>query len=295
MTRKKWRIKRVMAVPSTWQGTPERFYHFMLGYFVPLVLWQEKTGITEVAVRDSGPMNDWFDLLRPGTSVELLPPGVMLERVLSHRQERVILHDWDNPTRFHHRSISRFANVVLERWPSLSAPRVPTVPRITILERRPSASYYRGSTAELQGGGSDWRSLPNIQELAGALAHLGEVSVIDTAGMTPVEQLEALRHTDLLVAQHGGGLSNMVWMPVTSGVVEVLPPLPQTIDTIFRNLAAAKGLGYQAVAQEEVHAEVDIAAILAASTSLIADPIGAVPTPTGRLPVRLLRQLPRRL
>lgn len=294
MTRRKWRIKRVMAVPANWQGTPEHFYHFFLGYFAPLVLWQERTGVLEIAVRDCGPMNVWFDLLRPDTDLELMPPGVMLERVMSHRQERVVLRDWDNPTRFHRRSLADFTAAVLPRVVDahhrVSAP----VPRITLLERRPNPEYYHSSAAETPGGGSQWRSVPNIDEIADALAPLGEVSIVDTAELSPAEQIRRLHATDLLVAQHGAGLANMVWLPKGAGVVELLPPLPQTIDTIFSNLAAARSLGYLKVDQVDVHASVAPASVAAAAASVLADPSGCVPTATGSLPMRVLRQLPRR-
>lgn len=294
MTRRKWRIKRVMAVPANWQGTPEHFYHFFLGYFMPLALWQERTGTTQVAVRDCGPMNVWFDLLSPETDLEMMAPGVMLERVMSHRQERVILHDWDNPTRFHRRSLADFASVVLPRVVAPAPREAHDRPSITLLERRPNPEYFHSPAAETPGGGSQWRSVPNIDEIADALAPLGEVSIVDTAELSPAEQIRTLHATDLLVAQHGAGLANMVWMTEGTGVVELLPPLPQTIDTIFSNLAAARDLGYQRVDQVDVHAAVAPASVAAAAASVLADPSACVPTATGSLPMRMLRQLPRR-
>lgn len=292
MTRKKWRIPRMMAVPANWQGSPEHFYHFMLGYFVPLVLWQERTGAMEITVRDCGTMNTWFDLLRPGTDVELMAPGIMLERVLSHRQERVILHDWDNPTRFHRRSLSEVRATVLAR--TAGTPEEVVKTRITLLERRPNPDFFHGPQAETPGGGSQWRSIPNIGELAEALAPLGSVSVVDTAELAPHEQVKLMSATDLLVAQHGAGLANMLWLPNGAGVIEMLPPLPQTIDAIFSNLAAALSIGYQAVPQPDLHAPVDPAAVAEAAALVLANPGSHVPTATGSLPIRMLRQLPRR-
>lgn len=287
-----------MAVPANWQGTPDHFYHFFLGYFMPLVLWQEKTGVAEVAVRDCGPMNAWFDLLRPGTDVDYMPSGVMLERVLSHRQERVILHDWDNPTRFHRRALRQFTQAVLPRAVEGSSPVLPAHHggcRITLLERRPNPEYYHSDHAETPGGGSQWRSVPNVADIADALAPLGIVDIVDTATLSPRDQIRTLRDTDLLVAQHGAGLANMVWLPGRAGVVELLPPRPPTIDAIFSNLAAACELAYVVVPQEDEHSAVDPQAVASAATALLADPDACIPTATGSLPMRLLRQLPRRL
>ena len=288
-----------MAVPANWQGTPEHFYHFFLGYFMPLVLWQERSGASEVAVRDCGPMNAWFDLLRQGTDVEMMPPGVMLERVLSHRQERVILHDWDNPTRFHRRSLDEFTQAVLPRAVDAASPSSSSTagrtPRITLLERRPNPEYYHSGTAETPGGGSEWRSVPNIDDIADALAPLGDARIVDTAELEPRDQVRTIRDTDLLIAQHGAGLANLVWLPPGAGVIELLPPLPPTIDTIFRNLAAARRVGYRAVDQSDLHAPVEPVDVVAAASIVLADPSACVPTATGSMPMRLLRQGPRRL
>ncbi len=294
MVRKQWRIKRVMAVPANWQGTPDRFYHFLLGYLVPLVLWQERTGNTEIAVRDSGPHNPWFDLLRPHTSVDFLPPGMMLERYLSHRQERVVFHDWDNPTRFHRRSLAKARAAAIQNSQSVMGQHTGST-RITVLDRRPSLDHYRGGGSETPGGAAEWRSLPNAEQIAASLSSFGEVQILDTAGLSPSEQVRELLHTDVLVAQHGGGMSNMLWMNSGTSVVEILPPRPPTIDTIFHNLAAARELAYRAVQQDGDHAHVEPELVVDAVATLLVNPRRYVPTATGSLPMRVWRQLPRRL
>jgi hypothetical protein len=293
VTRRKWRIKRTMAVPANWQGTPDHFYHFLLGYFMPVILWQERTGSTEVAVRDCGPMNPWFELTRPGTDVEFMPPGIMLERLLSNRQERVILRDWDNPTRFHRRSLASFSRAILDR---VSAPAHVRgdAPRITVLDRRPSADYFRSDAADSHGSGADRRSISNVAEIAAELGALGNVTVLDTAALSPAQQVRALAATDLLVAQHGAGLSNMVWLPAGGAVLEIKPPLPATITDIFSNLASARSLDYDVINQQHEHAEVAAAVVVSAATRLLTDSGAHIPTMTGSLPIRALRQLPRR-
>lgn len=283
-----------MVVPANWQGSPEHFYHFHLGYFMPLVLWQHRKRVSDLVVRDCGPMNIWFELLAPETTTTIIPPGVMLERYLSHRQERVVLHSWDDPTRFHRRSLSEYRGIILDRL-RLDTRAMSNSPSITILDRRMPDSYYSSQLAETTGGGSQWRSVPNISSIAEVLRTLGSVTIVDTAAMTPIEQVDLLSSTDLLVAQHGAGLTNMLWMASGRSVIEILPPLPPTIDAIFRNLAAARGLGYLAVSQEGEHTPVAPQPVIEAARSLLASPAAHVPTPTGSWPMRMFRQLPRRL
>lgn len=292
MARKKWRIQRPMLVPAQWEGSVEHFYHFFLGYFVPMVRWQETTGRTDFAIRDCGPMNPWFDLLRPNTDLDILAPGVMLQRYMSKRQMAVVLHDWDNPTKFHQRTLHGVRKVVTER---VGATRgTDDGPRITVLDRLPGPSFFEGSASEVYSSGSAFRSIPNMPEVADGLTALGRVSLVDTASMHPADQVRMLADTDLLVAQHGAGLANMTWMVPGTSVLEILPPLPPTIDTIFRNLAAALGLAYANSPQEELHTQVNVTAIRDLAHALLTDPKRWRPTPTGHVILRRLHQLPRR-
>lgn len=296
MVRKKWRIKTPMLVPAQWQGSVEHFYHFFHGYFVPIVLWQDKTQQRKFAVRNCGPMNPWFELLAPDTELEFLPPGVMLQRVLTHRQEYQILHNWDDPTKFHRRSLDRFVNAVLARVGAASGESLlNSLPRITVLERRPSKAFYLEAGSETHASAADWRSVPNMPAVAEALRFLGEVTLADTAGMPPAEQVRLFNSTDVLVAQHGAGLSNIVWLPKGSAVVEIKPPLMPTIGTIFSNLASIRSVDYAEVPQADEHAEIDLGAVVQQVQLLLNQSGLHVPRVTTRWPVSALRQLPRRL
>jgi hypothetical protein len=294
VTRKRWRLERIMVVPAQWQGSVEHFYHFFLGYFMPLVLWQERTGTMAFTLRDCGPMNPWFSLLRPGTDIAYIQPGVMLQRVLTYRQERQILHGWDDPTRFHRDSMDHFVRTVLTRVEA-AEPGPGSTKRITVLDRAPTPDFYLHVTSEVFSSGSAFRSLPNTQEISQALQAVGKVTLIDTASVSPEDQVRVLANTDLLVAQHGAGLANMVWMPPGSAVLEIKPPLVPTVNEIFANLAACRGLDHLAVDQVGEHTPIELDLVIAGSARLLSSPGDMVPPMPGRLPMRIVRQLPRRL
>lgn len=284
-----------MVVPATWLGSVELFYHFLFGYFMPIVNWQESTGAREFTVRDCGPMNPWFELLAPETDLEFMLPGVMLQRVLSHRQERQIMHTWDDPTKFHRKSMASFRSTILRRsGAQIQRPSTLLRPRITVLERRASHDFYLSRKSETFNSAASTRSIPNMGAVIDSLAEFGEITLLDTAGMPPAEQVRALAGTDLLVAQHGAGLSNMVWMPTGSAVLEIKPPLMPTVNEIYSNLASSCRLDHVAIAQTDDHALVDTANVRLAASRLLMNPGTYIPTMTGRLPLRILRQLPRR-
>jgi hypothetical protein len=216
-------------------------------------------------------MNPWFSLLRPATDIADIQPGVMLQRVLTYRQERQILHGWDDPTRFHRDSMDQFMRTVLTRIDAVE-PRPGSTKRITVLDRAPTPDFYLQETSEVFSSGSAFRSLPNTLEISRALEAHGKVTVIDTAAVSPEEQVRALANTDLLVAQHGAGLANMVWMPPGSAVLEIKPPLVPTVNEIFANLAACRELDHLAVDQVGVHTPIEVDSVIAGAARLLSSP-----------------------
>ncbi len=295
MVRKRWRMKETMLVPAQWSGSVEHFYHFFFGYFMPMVLWQEKTRIKNFTIRDCGPMNPWFSLLQEGSKPTFIPPGVMLQRLLIHRQEMEIFRNWDNPLHFHKESLERFSTTILDRIGINSRAQNPGEKRITVLDRKPSPEYFLAEKSEVLSSGAEWRSMPNTERIAESLRDLGSVTLVDSAAMSPADQVRLFSQTDLLVAQHGAGLSNIVWLPKGAAVLEIKPPLPPVINEIFANLASARRIDYATVDQLDEHAEVDPENVRLAVESLLESPGTHVPTMSGRLPIRILRQLPRRL
>ena len=291
MTRRRWRIRRPMLVPATWQGSVEHFYHFLLGYFVPLVRWQEQTGKMEFSVRDCGPMNPWFNLLRPQSDVDLMTPSWMLQRYLTRKQEYRVFHEWDDPRRFHKRTLRHVASTVLSRIQQQETPTRSN--QITVIERRPSPDYYLTGSSDAYASGSDWRSVPNLQDVVDRLQGMGEVQLIDTAILKPVEQVHLLAETDVLIGQHGAGLANMMWMKPGSTVIEIQPPLITPIDRIFASLAGAMSLDHLTVAQTDEHAPIEAAAIQRAMVAAQESPGRFIQPLMGRQPLRALRQFPR--
>jgi hypothetical protein len=282
-----------MIVPGTWQGSVEHFYHFLLGYFMPTILWQETSGSTTFSVRDCGPLNSWFGLFRANTDLEVMKPGQMLQRFVTHRQRSLVVRAWDDPRRFHRRALERFTQVVLTRvqahYPANSTPQ------ITILDRASSPAYYLSGHSEAHGSAGAWRSIPKLTQISEALKAHGAVRVIDTAALLPEEQIQTLAATDILVAQHGAGLSNSIWMRPGSCVVEIQPPQLPTVDAIYSNLASARTLRYTKVEQKHDHAPVDPNAVRDAVRHVTDSCTPLIPPMPGSWPIRMLRQLPRRL
>jgi len=287
-----------MLVPAQWQGSVEHFYHFFFGYFMPIALWLEKNPTQQVFLRDCGPMNPWLELFSPETEIEFIPAGVMLQRVLTNRQENQIFWGWDNPTHFQKSTIVRLRKVIERRLDFNQQISDVLSTKVTILVRKTALEFFE-SRAEVQGSGAAARSIPNLHSVSNLLADDLDVTFLETADKTPREQIEILRNTKVLVAQHGAGLSNMIWMKPGTLVIEIQPPLPQTIDSIFSNLAAAAGLRHTLFRQEHEHAEIDLHGLAQTINSqsnrsqFKCDSHFTIPKMPGSLPFRLVRVLPR--
>jgi len=100
-----WRNKRsayrerVLVVSNHWDGSVQVFYHFLLGYFAPLTVWLRETGAKNIAVRDCGPMNQWFDLLGPEISMQIVKPGVALHTLAGNRSRHHVVTGLDYPNK----------------------------------------------------------------------------------------------------------------------------------------------------------------------------------------------------
>ena len=243
-------------VPDQWSGSVQEFYHFLLGYFAPLVLWLERNPRRPFSVRDCGPMNPWFALLPGNPDLEVLTPGDMLHLFAARSRPSIVLRGMDDPTKFHSRDVMSFRYLVLS---ANAVEATSNEPRVTIIDRLSSGSFNKTTAAEVPASGRDVRSTPNLSHLATALLEPQKDlpwGIVDAAEIPPQGQLELFASTTVLVGQHGAGLANMVWMPPGGAVVEIQPPRPDYEPPFFRNLAQACGHTYIQIDQEHDHAEI---------------------------------------
>lgn len=291
-----------MLAPVPWMGSVYHFYHFLLGYLLPIALrWEEDAEVLPV-LRECGPMDPWLDLLfatRPSRRIGI---GEMLRRVARDEGPVVALPTTDDPSTFRTDDLRRFrammlaAAGVVEDGPGGTARGA----RILLLERTFVDPFYAAHPTEGQHGGTvgpQRRSVPNAEELDRALAALAPIDRIDLSTLPPREQVARTAAASVLVGQHGAGLAHMIWLPPGSAVVEVLPPKGALLEGIFGALAIALGHTYVAVWQDGEHAPVDPRRVVDAVRR--ATRAGAVSEPPARHPatrraVRRRRRIRRR-
>jgi len=251
------RRSRTLVVANHWDGSVQQFYHFMLGYFFPLCVWLEKTQVSRISVRDCGPMNHWFETLGDHVDVQIVKPGAALHILAGRRMPCVVLDGLDNPTKFKTKLIRNGVQAVrtrLELQPNSLVKRI----EVLVVDRTSSESFYRGPESETHMSGSERRSTPNLAKIMRYESDLGPTELVDFARLTPTDQICLAQRSNTIVGQHGAGLVHMLWLPEGSNVVEIAPPLPPEVQSVFRNLAKILGHNYACMSQESVHAPIDV-------------------------------------
>lgn len=263
------RKPRVLLVPNQWDGSVQEYYHFLLGYLGPVLVWLERHPGTQIAMRDCGPMQPWIDALLGNEDLEILNPGAMLHLFAGKRHKSRVLRGFDDPARFNSAHLQEFRDIALRRA-GITTSAAADMAGITVIDRATSGEFNATAAAEVPASGASVRSIPNLRETvtSPSFTSAGAVQVVDAAHMSPIEQMQLFSSTSLLIGQHGAGLANMLWMPRGSAVVEILPPSPPWVEPIFSNLATALGHRMAVVRQDGPHSAVDAAALAGAVASV---------------------------
>jgi Glycosyltransferase 61 len=250
-------------------GSCEHFYHFLLGYLLPLAAYIVRRGIPEdraILLRDCGPLDH---ILR-----ELALPGLLLCERLTHASIRKTLqhspwaetdeikgfdlgHLPGEESYYDAASIGIGVRFLRKRL----APAIETAktelnaswtgsPRVLMIERGEADPFYDSSVVEVKSSANQRRSIGNHAEVAACLAagYPGFRSVrLETTSLA--EQVAWFELTDILVAQHGAALSNMIWMRPGAHVIEIDPDTPSGVRILFRRLAEVCEVSYACLRQ----------------------------------------------
>jgi glycosyl transferase family 61 len=248
-------------------GSVQHYFHFLLGFFVPLVdelstTWSGRP-VDEVLVRSCGP----FDRV----IAELGDPRIRVLDPEQHRQlaraataplNAVTIRGRDDPAAYDRATFGRVRDALRrlrevqdetrlaeEAWRRDDA-------RILLVERGPSPPFYESQQSEVKGSGLERRSIPNFADLYASLRsdHGGCLSVRPET-LPLARQLALFGTADIIVAQHGAALANVIWARRGATVIEIYPDDVRA--DFFRELAWCLGLRYRRLRQQHSHAAVD--------------------------------------
>lgn len=247
-------------------GSVEHYYHFLLGFLLPLVNYRyfERSDLGAIYVRSCGIMDRHIASLRmPGITVLEREHHTELSSIKRNDIKYVSIDGWDSPLYDFSRKILRASNKMfslLGLCAELDACKSDDYLRLMIINRMPSDPFYRSERCEVKNSGSGRRSLPNFDDLVGSLSNLSP-TVVSLEGLSLEEQIVLFKTHSLIIAQHGAALANIVFCHQGARVIEICPQ--EKIDMFKRNGDFFRVLSYQMkckfsrLVQEHSHAEVE--------------------------------------
>jgi hypothetical protein len=149
-------------------------------------------------------------------------------------------------------------------------------PRILFIERGTADPFYATERAESKGAGAGRRAIANHMELKGLVDSHFHCTGLQLEGATLAEQIALFQDADMVIAQHGAALSNLVWMRPGTTIIEIISDELLKRKSCFGKLAEVVGAKQALLPQAGSHGPVDPQALLDAVARNLASPADTV-------------------
>jgi len=197
-------------------STLNNYYHFLTGYLTPIIdllLKNNDKDITYV-VRDCGLMNEWFIPLKKYYKIEILH----IEKFLfesSESQDKIIFNNYDDPRSFK----SNNMDILLDKLKNFykTTNLINKEKNIAILNRE----FAKKNISHFTQISNKSRFIENIDELLNSINKLNNCNLVDTSTLNSEDVINVYNKINFLIGQWGAGLTNMIWMPPKSTIIEI--------------------------------------------------------------------------
>ena len=260
-------------------GSVEHYYHFLLGFLLPLASKLEDldrdVSVNSVIVRSCGPMDRHITALNISKLVIIdAKQHAALRNFSLENQNSSYLHQtisgFDDVRGDY--EIEKIKNAVgafkriffknLDEQPFKKKAPLTKENRQIVLIKRDKDNFYNSGKAEIPTSGSQRRSIENFPELQACIeAQSSNLITVTLEKTTLSEQISLFSGADIIIAQHGAALANLVWSSKATKVIEIAPKLVPEIENCFSSLSRRLGLGYRRVLQEGLHGKCDLAMV----------------------------------
>jgi hypothetical protein len=259
------------------RGSVEHYHHFIFGFLVPFFVHLEKfadpSGSGRIYARSCGPFDALLrEMSIPGLNILNPTLHMWADRLLRHGPARMLpvrafrFSAFDRPKAFDRQLFQCASQEIQARLSrKIDTENVASAldrmegPLVVLIDRGPPDPFFLSRNAEISGSGATRRSIPNMHELANQLLRLPiNLRVERLEGRSLSFQIALFRRADVVVAQHGAALANMLWATPATGFVEIFPqPEKPPRQSSFAELARCLGLRYESISQAGNHAAVD--------------------------------------
>ena len=205
--------------PQGARGSIKNYYHFLFDLLLPLHgLMKKADGETVFAIRHFGVLTPYLK--------NLFPTRILVIKKSDSTENLTTVPLIGMNPRWVHFSSRRIEGFKQDVVRILDIP--PEEPSdktlVLLIERLPPAGNYR-KRANIKGGGAYRRSITNQDELYSCLASTLDSSFelrnIQLETLSLAEQIRYFSRARMVIAQHGAGLANALWMKPHSTVIEL--------------------------------------------------------------------------
>ncbi len=255
-------------------GSVEHYYHFLLGFLFPLAVvqlrLQKMNTIGPIYVRSCGPMDRMlnevdFPHVRIIDKHEHIQNGGK-----THIDGLLLLHrtvpgmDFTNGN-YPREYVIESRNIILNHLANKAVIRTDlNTDQITsqnekrvLLINRSIDSYYYSEKSEKKTSGLQRRSISNFTDVENSIRSVfSNVRSVILETATLAEQISLFGSSDIIVAQHGAALANVVWCKPNTRVIEIVPEGYRV--NCFPPLSRLIGLEHRRVRQDGFHGKCEI-------------------------------------
>jgi hypothetical protein len=275
-------VQRVDLVLQNRSGSVEHYYHFLLGYLIPLVEWYSliaPRSDLRLCAQSCAIMDHLtLELNIPGLEIvpkESLSIAVNILPTCDSGQTQVIkLQGFDHSAHYCGQRMSKAAGTIhrmlareVDKCRSEIFQNGDASP-VVMIERCQPDQFYLSGAAEIPKSGSQRRSILNYADLVRALVSAGaNVISVSLEGKSLAWQIALFQGADCIIAQHGAALANLVFCPPGTTLIEIMP---RDLDArfhdkeCFSNLSRELGIPHRILLQEGSHSAVDLEGLISA-------------------------------
>jgi Glycosyltransferase 61 len=253
----------------------EHYYHFVLGFLVPLVrriaTEVENESRNIIYVRSCGPLDGLIREVLPD-NITILPKrhhDRLLDEARSSSKSKLhheVIYGYDHP-QYYDAATFKVVKLALEARLSeqLNAEERrfieehPTPgPRVIFIDRGKPHNFYSSGASEIKTSGRERRSIPNFSEcidfLSSQKLHV-DPCLLEEKSL--VFQMALFRSSDIIIAQHGAALTNLIWASDNLDVIEIIPRDLERQSNHFETLTRCLGQRYHMINQDQSHSAID--------------------------------------
>ena len=260
---RRWGKYPILLLPLQ-RGPLHGFFHFFMGYFLPVFGFRLKYPHKKIAVMDSAPLNTWFDLL-PGPGPEIVPRDKVVKIAYLARFARYArgfrvkaFVGWDKSDRYSKRDLATIRDALREHTSSIAASVTTRRPQVIVLGRDFTPQHYAENLPTRYGTAK--RNIPNLKEVVSALSKEWDIELVDGATISPIEMVAKCHSASVLIGQHGAALTNVFFLPPESHLVEIGWPdlADENYLDMYRAMSIELGIGWQRpILQENRFSEIN--------------------------------------